>query len=247
MNPTDQSPDPVSPTNEITRRNFMKKSALTVGAATILGKGMAVATGTSKCPRADHTSNCLWIKKVKVVLSGVEAPAQGSNTAQSSGRIFTGKLKYLVGHTISGGTSEYWTDEFDVTCGGFLFGNKHLVQGPNCDTAPPASLNYMLGTTPSPTLAGFSFIPQPPHRTDILIHGHARPNGSSGCIAFTEDEASAWNTFSYLVKENAKPCKQNPPNPIPLTLEYNGVTPPNYVWKAGHEPNGNPCDGPNCK
>jgi hypothetical protein len=44
MNPS----NPSAPGNEITRRNFMKKSALTVGAITVLGQGTGLASGSSR-------------------------------------------------------------------------------------------------------------------------------------------------------------------------------------------------------
>lgn len=36
-----------SAVNDITRRNFMKKSGLTAGAVTFLGRGLCIAAGTS--------------------------------------------------------------------------------------------------------------------------------------------------------------------------------------------------------
>jgi hypothetical protein len=51
MNPIDPASNPdfaiSSSTNELTRRSFMKKTALTVGAVTILGQGVGFAAGAS--------------------------------------------------------------------------------------------------------------------------------------------------------------------------------------------------------
>jgi hypothetical protein len=49
MNLTDRTSDPV-PSNEITRRSFMKKSALTAGAVTLLGHGVGFADPSSSSP-----------------------------------------------------------------------------------------------------------------------------------------------------------------------------------------------------
>jgi hypothetical protein len=46
MNQTDRTSDPVS-SNDITRRSFLKKSALTAGAITLLGQGIGLAANPS--------------------------------------------------------------------------------------------------------------------------------------------------------------------------------------------------------
>jgi hypothetical protein len=50
MNPSDRRSNPVSTSNEITRRDFMKKSALTAGAISVLGQGIGFADPSDSIP-----------------------------------------------------------------------------------------------------------------------------------------------------------------------------------------------------
>lgn len=220
----------------------MKKTALTVSAVSILASGFAVALTNSGCPVNGHetSTGCECMIDIKVVFDGTAEPAPDSIMAERSGRIFTGRLTYIWRGVTAFNSQLVTVPNIPVTCGGFLAGNVHLLQGPTCDTAPPAGTHYKLGTTPSRDLKGFLLIPQPAHRTAILIHARDRPNGSSGCIAFakTPSEDGTWTRFSDLVRQTTN-CRNRPPLGIALSIRYVGralgVAPPNYVWKPGHQ------------
>ncbi len=59
MNPIDRPSNPVSTSNEITRRSFMKKTALTAGAITLLGQGVgfALVTEQESCSKNPNPGN----------------------------------------------------------------------------------------------------------------------------------------------------------------------------------------------
>jgi hypothetical protein len=58
MNSTDRPSNPDSTSNEITRRSFMKKSALTVGALAILGQGIGLAIGDDGSGSGAYRMKC---------------------------------------------------------------------------------------------------------------------------------------------------------------------------------------------
>ena len=83
MTPIDPASNPHSETNEITRRTFMKKSALTVGAVTILGQGVGFA-GTDGFPGTSGTNTTDTAKTVTVTVTMTRTRLQNESVNSQS-------------------------------------------------------------------------------------------------------------------------------------------------------------------
>jgi hypothetical protein len=230
-----------------TRRRFLKLTGgATVASMIAIQRSRASAPG-KKDHCSKHGSYCRYIKSVKVVFNGVtdypSEDTEGEVVAERCGRIFTGTLTYVTGSCKEGEEDET-SNGTSVTCGGYLRNNRHIVRGPNSDTALPED-TYDLPNQPSGgSIPGFEVSPQPPNRTEIEVHDRQRPKGSSGCIAFTDPagDGGDWDDFNDLLQKNhGCPCA---PKPVPMEVSYDlpeGTPGPSTTWKQGHVPGSTTC------
>jgi hypothetical protein len=246
MNPTDQSPDPVSPFNQLTRRNFMKKSALTVGAITILGQGTGLAANCTSCTAHGTVGNtsaaCTYLLEIHVVFDEQRAnPAYHTGTYAKSGYQYRGTLKYRW-NTCSDSLGARWTTGDKVYSGGHRTTTTAItdLETPdphdNHDTCCPGGIFYV---TPDMTgLIGFPLDTSmtSPLRTHIEIHDKGE---TTGCIAF--EDSGKWDTFRLRLMGNNYPTTGNNTScyhsdckyKVKVNVEYIGVTP---FWTGATRP-----------
>lgn len=229
-----------------TRRRFLKLT----GAATVASMISIQRSRASDPGKSDHCSKhgsyCRYIKSVKIVFDGVAdyppADTPDEVVSERCGRIFTGTLTYVTG-SCKPGEEDETSNGTSVSSGGYLRGNRHIIQAADSDTAIPPG-NYDLPNKPSAGIPGFEVSPQPTSRTEIEVHDKQRPNGSSGCVAFSDPAGSDgdWDDFTELLqKNNGCPCA---PKPVPLEISYEmpeGTSGPTTRWKSGHVPGSTTC------
>jgi len=187
---------------------------------------------------------CEWVILVQVVFFSKALPPDQDHAGdlnQRSGYIYSGVM-YCKLKDCSGNTRII---TFNVECGGYdvspvLIGRTATNVG--SDTSIPPGSYYVArnqknnGNIPE----GHIVSPNPPLRTDILVHGPKRNPGSSGCVVIVGNgEFARWK-----VEMAKKPCYiyQNCDtvpyeNPVPMNVYYGeGLNGPNYQWNINPPP-----------
>lgn len=205
----------------ITLRTFIKRT----GGATVATL-VAWNLSTSKTNAAQpgnhshcsaHGSYCTYISAITVTFTSANTNQPPNNTYATSGRRFYGTLKYTSTYCKAG--SSPTKQSFPVHSGDHRDPDSAITQGH--DTTCPGGT---WDATPDSTgKIGFPMDTSSsnPLRTDIEIHG---PDTTTGCIAF--DNQADFDIFAAEIRcNNTNKCVHTFPNPVPVKVEYAGVTP----------------------
>lgn len=231
MNPAYSTNEPASSPHEITRRNFMKKTALTMGAITLLGQGAALAASCASCPAHIPIYNtsgaCTYVLEIQVEFTGTASnPAKDDPDYELSGLQYTGTMKYRW-NTCADSVGPRWTTPFDVYSGGHRSSTSAIASGKDT-TCPQGAFLVTPNTTGH---VGFLLDTgsTSPLRKLIEIHGQGV---TTGCIAVKKDPD--YNTFADRLRGNNfsagsgngttcvhSDCKFK----VTATVTYTGVTP----------------------